>query len=360
MLQLADALTGRPRTCHEADFASADDLDHALCAAQQVVVETLAAPDLPREHRARLCAVHLQLGSSRSAVHQVELARRSAALPSVERTMDRLRSASSVAGLLDRAPREIAGAGYARCLVSRVESGRWIAQATHVDGDPELAAAITLAGSRSPRRIDHSVLESELVRTRRPLLVTDAQRNPRVHRELIDVTGTKAYVAAPIKVGPQVIAFVHADESHYTGSADAFDVEVLGLMTEGLGIIAERAFYQERLYAVRSMLVDAVAATVDLVDGMIESNLDALPRPQATPPTNDDRRTARASGPCGADSLTAREREVLELMADGKTNVGIAKALFITEATVKAHVKHIFGKLGVANRAEAVSRYLRP
>ena len=61
-----------------------------------------------------------------------------------------------------------------------------------------------------------------------------------------------------------------------------------------------------------------------------------------------------------ADSaLTRREIDVLRLMAAGETNAGIAERLIISEGTVKSHVKHILRKLGAANRAEAVCRYLR-
>jgi DNA-binding NarL/FixJ family response regulator len=57
--------------------------------------------------------------------------------------------------------------------------------------------------------------------------------------------------------------------------------------------------------------------------------------------------------------LTKRELEVLRLLADGQTNKGIADALVISGATVKFHVGSVLRKLHVANRAEAVSRYLR-
>ena len=57
--------------------------------------------------------------------------------------------------------------------------------------------------------------------------------------------------------------------------------------------------------------------------------------------------------------LTRREIDVLELAADGWTNGRIAEKLFISEATVKSHVGHILRKLGVTNRVEAVSLYLR-
>jgi len=51
--------------------------------------------------------------------------------------------------------------------------------------------------------------------------------------------------------------------------------------------------------------------------------------------------------------LTAREREVLALVADGRTNRQIAQTLFISDKTASVHVSRILGKLGVANRAEA-------
>ncbi len=54
------------------------------------------------------------------------------------------------------------------------------------------------------------------------------------------------------------------------------------------------------------------------------------------------------------EPLTAREQEVLDLLAQGTTNKEIAAALFITERTVKFHVSSILGKLGASNRTEAV------
>ena len=54
--------------------------------------------------------------------------------------------------------------------------------------------------------------------------------------------------------------------------------------------------------------------------------------------------------------LSARERQVLELVADGRTNEEVAGLLFISPVTVKAHLRHIYEKLGVRNRVEAVAR----
>jgi ATP/maltotriose-dependent transcriptional regulator MalT len=56
------------------------------------------------------------------------------------------------------------------------------------------------------------------------------------------------------------------------------------------------------------------------------------------------------------DPLTPREFEILQLLAQGHTNNEIAKMLFITPGTVKGHVHHLFSKLSVRNRTEAVTK----
>jgi DNA-binding NarL/FixJ family response regulator len=63
--------------------------------------------------------------------------------------------------------------------------------------------------------------------------------------------------------------------------------------------------------------------------------------------------------------LTGRERQVLALMAEGRSNQGICDRLFLSHKTVEAHVKHIFAKLGLEEspdndrRVLAVIAYLR-
>lgn len=55
-------------------------------------------------------------------------------------------------------------------------------------------------------------------------------------------------------------------------------------------------------------------------------------------------------------TLTARETEVLALVAQGESNPSIAKALFLSEATVKTHLLHVFEKLEVSDRTRAVTK----
>jgi DNA-binding NarL/FixJ family response regulator len=65
------------------------------------------------------------------------------------------------------------------------------------------------------------------------------------------------------------------------------------------------------------------------------------------------------------DELTARELEILSLMAEGHSNEGICKKLFLSPKTVETHVRHILGKLGIGETADhhrrvlAVLAYLR-
>jgi DNA-binding NarL/FixJ family response regulator len=65
------------------------------------------------------------------------------------------------------------------------------------------------------------------------------------------------------------------------------------------------------------------------------------------------------SGKEGTDMLTAREREILQLLADGMSNADVAARLFISQETVKSHVRHILTKLEADTRTHAVAIALR-
>jgi DNA-binding CsgD family transcriptional regulator len=62
----------------------------------------------------------------------------------------------------------------------------------------------------------------------------------------------------------------------------------------------------------------------------------------------------------GPESLTAAERQVAALAADGKSNRQIAQQLFITQATVETHLRHAFAKLGITSRADLPAQLTRP
>lgn len=84
-----------------------------------------------------------------------------------------------------------------------------------------------------------------------------------------------------------------------------------------------------------------------------------LGRPTLAPEATEAliRQAIRPAAP-GSD-LTRRERQVLELMAQGKSNRAIAGDLFISQSTVEFHVSNILSKLNVNTRTQAVSLALR-
>jgi len=98
--------------------------------------------------------------------------------------------------------------------------------------------------------------------------------------------------------------------------------------------------------------------TAQLVDAVRHvAHGDALIAPSVTRRLIDEfarRPPGPAEPPPALLELTAREREVLDLMAEGLSNVEIAETLVVSAATVKTHVAHILLKLGVRDRVQAV------
>lgn len=93
----------------------------------------------------------------------------------------------------------------------------------------------------------------------------------------------------------------------------------------------------------------------------IAGQFDSLPHARASAPASDAILMSTGRGPIerGTDALTPREHDVLELLVEGLSNKAIAAHLGISDQTVKFHVAAISGKLGAANRTEAVRRAIR-
>ncbi|MFZ2178078.1 MAG: LuxR C-terminal-related transcriptional regulator [Rhodococcus sp. (in: high G+C Gram-positive bacteria)] len=304
---------------------------------------------------ARLLALSQQIGHARVMLRQAELAQRSAAIAGVGRALDALRAVKSVSDLVRLAPMHVGELGFERCMLSRVEDNRWVAKSCYVRDDSELAAEILAVGSSS-RTLGHRLIESEIMRRRSPLLVPRAQANDRVDPGFKRITSTTSYVAAPIMVGDGVFGFVHADTPSDGREVGEFDLTLVRTFAECLGYALERHYYQERLHTIRQQVTAVMNDSPDMLDEMISSNLEPATDPVLAFP---GRHSVQPGFPAGIVDLTRRELEVLAHMAEGDSNARIANRLFISEATAKAHVRHILRKLGAANRAEAVSRYLR-
>ena len=119
----------------------------------------------------------------------------------------------------------------------------------------------------------------------------------------------------------------------------ADDASVLGALRAGArGYLTKDAGADEIRAA-----VEAVARGEAALDPAIQHHVLAAVNSPAEPPS-----------PEPPDDLTPREVEVLRLIAEGLTNAEIAARLVVSAATVKSHVNHIFAKIGVRDRAQAV------
>ena len=155
---------------------------------------------------------------------------------------------------------------------------------------------------------------------------------------------------------------LHADRG-LEGRLDVLDRDVLWEFASALAQAYEsaglvRTLRQER-EQMRQFLDWLNARSSELTDAPIR--LATVQRPPRPPLAPHDAHTAlggRDDRIVFEDLLTRRELDVLRLLADGQSNKSIAESLVISDGTVKFHVNSILRKLGAANRAQAVARYL--
>lgn len=307
--------------------------------------------------RDRLTALVLESAEAQSRVKDSLIEHRAELAIGVREALATLRNATTTAALIERAPIEARRIGFRRALFSEIEQGTWLARTAFATDDPDFATELVAVGRANPRRLNGPLVESEMVRRCTPVVVTDAQSNPRVHLQLVHYAETRSYVAAPVLVWGVPVAMVHADRDTDC-AVDEFDRCMLGTYTEGLGLALERTQLMERLQAVRRATADYVAGVGAIAD---DFTADVLGAGSFGLDTSGERARHQpiSLGDDHGERLTPREWDVLHNLASGKTNAQIATGLFVTEGTVKSHVKHILRKLGATNRTEAVARFHR-
>jgi len=176
--------------------------------------------------------------------------------------------------------------------------------------------------------------------------------------------GTTAALSAAQRTQPEIVVIDTASP------AQVALVRQLRFRLPGLGVVALTASDDDdRVVACAEAGVrgyvssDASLADVaDVVRTVANGNASCSSRTAGTLMHEFARRASEAGPvppPAGALGLTAREVEILELIADGLSNKEIAKRLFIEVATVKNHVHNILGKLKVRRRSEAAARMRR-
>jgi DNA-binding NarL/FixJ family response regulator len=138
---------------------------------------------------------------------------------------------------------------------------------------------------------------------------------------------------------PQVNVVVLTTFADDTSINDALAAGAIGYLTKDAG-------HHQIVLAVRSAAAGQTVLDPAVHASLLRNALHATPE-TAPPPSSE----AAVESP---DNLTPREIDILRAIAAGLTNGDIARDLYISEATVKSHINHMFRKIDVRNRAQAV------
>ncbi|HEY1971191.1 MAG TPA: LuxR C-terminal-related transcriptional regulator [Pseudonocardia sp.] len=342
---------------------TADDraVHHALTRAWQEITDRLTRADLEVGQIAGLVELMGEVRACEDSLHDAQIAAASAAQRRVREVLLDLRDVHTLGELVERTPEVAARLGFDRVLLSRIQETVWVPESMFVAHDERWAQDILEAGRAHLRRFDDSLLETQIVRSDRALLVTEVVGTPRLHTALIAATRTRSYTAAPISVNGGVIGLLHADCYQQDRQARRLDRDLLWLFSDGLGQVISRVGLVEALQSLRARL-DRLMGTHEqfghfpLGGQRAADSIGSVSGAgsASAAPLSGERQERPPFGP-----LTRRELDVVRLMGQGYTNAQIARRLVISEGTVKSHVKHILRKLDAANRAEAVAIWLR-
>jgi DNA-binding NarL/FixJ family response regulator len=247
--------------------------------------------------------------------------------------------------------------GYGKAMFSVVRGSTWspIALAVNPELTGDFHELVTAIDGREIS-LREAPREAELVRRRRPYAVDGVDTYRHTYRPLIDLSRPAGYLAVPIVVDSRAVAIIHVDRQ--SDSLTDTDVHMVGALAGVCASVRERAELRQQIFA-RNEHVDAEVQRLTRALRHLEQAPVTMPDlatselPRAGAASVDE--TTQAAIVPRAHTLTAREREVLTLMATGATNAAISRRLCISDGTVKSHVQRIFKKLGVSTRAEVAA-----
>jgi DNA-binding CsgD family transcriptional regulator len=273
-------------------------------------------------------------------------------------SLRRLGDAPSTDALRASAPQELCGAcGFTRAMISAVHGTRWVPLVLYTqDGvDPEAAAFRAFVDSEVEIPLATMLAETEMVRRRSAVLIADALMDHRTFKPIVAIAKSTGYVAAPLLVDGRAIGFMHADRAGQTRPVSEADRRHIAAFSAELAVLYQRQSWTELLLDRHRRLEDTVIVA--------SRSLVALTGPGpglgARTEVADERRGDGAAAPRRDALLSAREREILELVAAGATNAAIASRLALSEDTVKTHMRGVLRKFRVTSRGAAVARYVR-
>jgi DNA-binding CsgD family transcriptional regulator len=341
-------LTGVPRSIDRES-----SLDERLAVARERLHALLTDTSLPMATRALACRQLYLVHGDQSRRLNEKVGRSIRTVTEICRGVDSL-IGKSTTELIEAAPRSMCrDLPFERAMISSVHGSIWVPQKTFfADDDDPADLEFARYASRVHIRLADAPFETEILRNRTATMINSPESDRRTFKELIAVSRSSGYVAAPIIARGQAIGILHADRPAGRGTVTRVDLETLGSFADCLSLIFESAILAERLRVSTSSLEDEFADLTEELGKVAHSSY----RPHRAADSASAASAAHQTGSPAA-FLTIREREVLSHLATGATNAQIARALVIADDTVKSHLKQISKKLGTSTRSAAVARF---
>jgi DNA-binding CsgD family transcriptional regulator len=268
----------------------------------------------------------------------------------VRQALSKLRTSESLAELYERATRALCqSCGFGRAVLFRLQGPEMVPESVYFTDDPAWAEDFYRRAQTDRMRIDYDIVETEMISTRAPMIVPEAQRNPRGFKPLVVASKTRSYVAAPLIPQNMLIGFIHADRYFEDRDVDEFDRDMLGTFAEGLGYAIHRTALLERVATQRAQIhrlrsvVDEMVTRVSAAVTVLDTDAEAGPTaPVLTVPRFE---------------ITRREDAILRLLDEGASDDEIAARLEIPRASVDWHLDQLMDKLGAGTPTAAVLRW---
>ena len=301
---------------------------------------------------ARLCEVAIELQDIRSDHRQAVNDERLHMLTTGQEVSARLSPTAGVKTLFERAATTICDLpGLERAMVFQRDGGVLRAAATVFADHDEWAKDCQALSASTRYDLVPQRPETLIIRRRSPAIITDALNDPNAFQPIVQKMQAANYVGAPVIAYGEVVATIHGDAYFSDRAVDEIDRDVLASFAASLGQILERAILIEQLQF-QKRVAEQLAQSASGILGGLGGDIPLLAADQPAPKAPWQSRSEVVS------DLTRREYEVLQQMTKGATNREIAATIFLSEETVKSHVKRILQKFGVANRGQAVATYL--
>ena len=247
----------------------------------------------------------------------------------VHASLRRLEQDDGAPGMLHAAAEEVSRACvFAGAVVCSLQGQTVLVESAWIEGRPDLSEATVALARAAPPQVDPSV-EADLSRRPAPVVVGDPRDDARVSPLLGQLLTALLLLIVPIATGSDAVGLLYAWTADST--FDWADRELAWIFAAGLAqlVVAERLRMQ-----------------LELQDAALRRLTDTVRTLEHAP----------SAGSGALARLTAREREVLALMAQGCTNEEMATRLVVAQGTIKSHVQSVLRKLGATNRTEAVAR----